>query len=163
MEEENFGECIEKAIQECLFGNKETMEEQIKIDIPKGYKFVCIDDDNQKVVLEKIKLKYPKTYEECCEVLNLGEDGKLYTKGYKSALIQSIHQLLICRDAYWKLASDWKSNEHHIVYNIYRYIGGIKKSQDWGCNYLLEFPNKKMRNAFYENFKDIIEFCKELL
>jgi hypothetical protein len=24
-------------------------------------------------------------------------------------------------------------------------------------------PNEEMRNAFYENFKDLIEGCKELL
>ena len=33
---------------------EETMEETIKIDIPKGYEFAGVDDDNQQVVFEKI-------------------------------------------------------------------------------------------------------------
>ena len=170
--EETFGECIEKTIDICLFGEQETMEKQIKIDIPKDYKFVCIDDDNQKVVFEKVKPKYPKTYKECCEVLNLGEDGKLYTKGYKSALIQSIHQLLICRDAYWKIFGEemgldepWEPDftDTKEMYYIF-YKGYIEKgNQRHPDNHILIFPTPEMRDAFYENFKDIIEFCKELL
>ena len=35
------------------------------------------------------KSQYPRDFDECCEVLNLGEDGKLWTKGYKSSLVQS--------------------------------------------------------------------------
>ena len=30
-------------------------------------------------------------------------------------------------------------------------------------NVILAFPTKEMRDAFYENFKDLIEQCKELL
>ena len=30
-------------------------------------------------------------------------------------------------------------------------------------NYILTFPTEEMRNAFYENFKALIEQCKELL
>ena len=32
-----------------------------------------------------------------------------------------------------------------------------------GYNSILVFPTKEMRDAFYENFKDLIEECKELL
>ena len=30
-------------------------------------------------------------------------------------------------------------------------------------NVILTFPTEEMRDAFYENFKDLIEGCKELL
>lgn len=30
-------------------------------------------------------------------------------------------------------------------------------------NVILDFPTKEMRDTFYENFKELIEECKELL
>ena len=30
-------------------------------------------------------------------------------------------------------------------------------------NHILSFPTEEMRDAFYENFKDLIELCKEFL
>ncbi len=54
--------------------------------------------------------KYPKTYEECCGVLKIEypyfkteEDG-ISTSTYKNKLFGALKQLLICRDAYWKVA-----------------------------------------------------------
>ena len=44
-------------------------EEPIKIDIPEGYEFVGVN--NKQVVFEKIDCQYPKTYEECCGILQL--------------------------------------------------------------------------------------------
>ena len=171
-EEENFAECIEKTIQECLFGKEGDIKE-IKIDIPEGYEFFGIDDNN-KVVLTKIQSQYPKTYEECCECLSLGKDGKLYTKGYKASLIQNFQKLLICRDAYWKIVGeqmglgkpwepDWYSVRPH-NFGIYRFENQIKYITLYVSNNLiLVFPTEEMRDAFYENFKDLIEYCKELL
>lgn len=114
------------------------------------------------------KPQYPETYDECCEVLNLGEDGKLWTKGYKSSLVQSIHQLIICRDAYWKIAGEqmgldkpWKpdfaqdsGDKYSMLFaNCVRITGSR----------ILTFPTEEIRNEFYDNFKDLIEQCKELL
>ena len=118
------------------------------------------------------KLQYPKTYEECCEVLNLGEDGKLWTKGYKSSLVQSIHQLIICLDAYWKIAGeqmglgkpwkpDWNNvSDKHCIYFVSGEIW-LTECQTRQCT--LAFPTEEMRDKFFENYKDLIEQCKELL
>ena len=126
----------------------------------------------RKIVLDKKKKEYPKTYEECCEVLSLGEDGRLYTKGYKASLIQNFQKLLICRDAYWKIAGEemglgkpWKPDWNN---------GELKWCMSYSGNYIefdqykskhhtLAFPTEEMRDAFYENFKELIEQCKELL
>ena len=151
---------------------KETIEEIIKIDIPKGYEFDGIDDDNQQVVFEKIGYQYPKTYEECCEVLNLGEDGNLYTKGHQASLIQDFHKLFICRAAYWKIAGeemglgkpwqpDWNNvSDKHCIYFVSGEIW-LTECQTRQCT--LAFPTAEMRDAFYENFKELIDKCKELL
>ena len=150
-----------------------TIEEQIKIDIPKGYKFANVD--NQQVVFEKIKPQYPKTYEECCKVLFLNsiELGKVLTSGYNCELLKKLGELLICRDAYWKIAGqemgldkpwepDWLDTNTQ-KYCIY-YVGNeIKKQPMLEVHHFLAFPTAEMRDIFYVNFKDLIEACKDFL
>lgn len=181
--EETFGECIAKTIDICLFGEKEKMEEQITIDIPKGYEFTRID--SQKIVLKKIKTKYPKTYEECCDVLNIETNRIIeYDEclGYRDITqydtnlltqIEYFRRLRICRDAYWKLAAeelgldkpwepDWTDNSQK-KFTICYYQGEISLTNGPNVHRLLAFPTAEMRDVFYKNFKNLIEKCKELL
>lgn len=147
--------------------------EKIILDIPNGYEFFGINDDN-KVVLTKKQPQYPKDYRECCDVLGfrLG-DNIDNLEGYKSNLLEQLQILLICRDAYLKIAGeemglgepwepDWCSEldlNYTIIYNgMY-----TNKIDGTGRYALLAFPTKEMRDAFYENFNDLIEECKELL
>ena len=135
------------------------------------YEFVLKDGKTYFVK----KNKYPKTYEECCECLSLGEDSKLYTKGYKASLIQDFQKLLICRNAYWKMAGeemgldkpwkpDWEESDGGYRYCIINRSNKIVLNCEYlGKNYILSFPTAEMRDMFYENFKDLIEQCKELL
>ena len=117
------------------------------------------------------KPQYPKTYEECCEVLNLGEDGNLYTKGYQASLIQDFHKLFICRAAYWKIAGEqmglgkpWNQVYNDRCFIISNSNGNIHAYEYHGTdNVILAFPTAEMRDAFYDNFKDLIDKCKELL
>ena len=79
--------------------------------------------------------------------------------------------LLLCRDAYWKIAGEemgleksWESSDCKIVYSICREKGNIvKRDEYFGGTYTFEFPIREMRDAFYENFNDLIKICKELL
>jgi hypothetical protein len=48
------------------------------------------------------------------------------------------------------------------MYAIGTFNGTIEKSMVVGGGILL-FPTEEMRDAFYENFKDLIEKCKEFL
>ena len=142
--------------------------EQI-IHCPKGYIF---KDENgnvinaTKIVLEKKKPVYPKSYEECSKIVN-GCRCK-GNAGWRSLLLTKLQELLVCRDAYWKLAGDWEPDwamysgpKHCIIYSDNQ----IK----WQCkafvteSKVLAFPTPEMRDAFYENFKELIEECKELL
>ena len=155
---------------------EETMEDIIKIDIPKGYEFAGFDDDKQQVVFEKIGCQYPKTYEECCEALLLKPERATYSVSgleYKRHLIVNLQRLLICRDAYWKIAGeqmglgkpwepDW-SNGDETKFCIYTTQNIISLDLFGVDNKILAFPTEEMRDAFYENFKDLIEQCKELL
>jgi hypothetical protein len=41
--------------------------------------------------------------------------------------------------------------------------GFVQENEVRHKNHILVFPTAEMRDAFYENFKDLIESCKELL
>ena len=89
--------------------------------------------------------------------------------------LNDLFKLLMCRKAYWKIAGEemgldkpWDS-----VYGCGEWgywIGYDINANKIYCqdsrillNHLLVFPSEEMRDAFYNNFKDIIEKCKELL
>ena len=143
--------------------------------LPEGYIF---KDENgnvvyaKKIVLEKKKPEYPKTYVECYSVLGYEPDEDVVSC-YRGKLIESFVRLLICRDAYWKIAGeemglngpwkpDWTANDNHF-YTIHTFNGKIECSATAHRNAVLIFPTEEMRDAFYENFKEEIEQCKELL
>ena len=162
---------------------EETMEEKgtlVEIDLTRemcvadevevilgDYEFVLKDG---KTYFIKKKPKYPKTYEECCDIIEYPHN---VVGGYKAELLSSFQNLLICRDAYWKIAGeqmglgepwkpDWLNTEqdkfvlytHNNVICLNRFVLGHN---------VLAFPTAEMRDAFLENFKDLVELCKELL
>jgi hypothetical protein len=152
-------------------------------------RFICLegydfyDDkgniiDTKEITMKKKKTQYPKTYKKCCEVLGMqynlylslssqNIDGEVEEKsyGYKiGSQMNSLYELLVCRDAYWKMAGDWEPSDCQIVYGIRRSCGKFEKVDDlFGGEMVLEFPSREMRDAFYENFKELIEVCKELI
>ena len=145
--------------------------------IPDGYEFDVVVDG--KIFLTPIKPKYPITYEECC-IAMYGSVAKTYVNyiiktnnGYKGSLIQSFQRLIFYRDAYWKIAGEqmgldkpWEPDWKHLnrkFYCIYNSKNNIVKNVTYGENKILAFPTEEMRDAFYENFKNLIEECKELL
>ncbi len=118
--------------------------------------------------------QYPKTYEECCKVLfpNTIELGKVSAYGYNGKLLEKFGELIICRNAYWKIAREemgvGKSWEPNWKDDSDKYFICYLKDELWmsnirDCNRLLVFPTKEMRDVFYDNFKELIENCKELL
>lgn len=166
---------------------EDTMKEEVKLDIPEGYEFFGVDDEKRQVVFTKIGSHYPKTYEECCDVLDIQSDWHLTFELNNPATcdlcvnkefeyvckLEAFRKLLICRDAYWKIAGeemglgkpwepDWLNTEqdkfvlytHNNVICLNRFVLGHN---------VLAFPTAEMCDAFLENFKDLIEDCKELL
>ena len=144
---------------------------------PNGYIF---KDENgnvinaTKIVLEKKKKEYPKTYEECLNVLGY-DDRETYCilhTGADERLFESLYRLKVCRDAYWKIAGeemglgkpwepDWKAYDKKYVIGMHEDM--IYQDTETRNNKILTFPTEEMRDAFYENFKEEIEICKELL
>ena len=110
---------------------------------------------------------YPKTYDECCKnVLRMVHWGMTVdVPMHYSPLIINFTKLLICRDAYWKIAGDelrlgrrWEpdwTNENQPKYGLYNELkySIINPSQ-------FVFPTIEMRDTFYKNFDYLIEACK---
>lgn len=122
-----------------------------------------IKQEGEKFYLVKKKKAYPKTYEECCEVLGI-IDKREFWHGYRSVQLKIFQKLLICRDAYWrgKPLTPQDTNTFSIFYD--RLTDEIEKQDGYcGANSTLEFSTAEMRDEFYENFKELINECKELL
>ena len=116
------------------------------------------------------KPKYPKTFEECLNMLYCKSVLRTII-GHKAELLFNLEKLLICRDAYWKIAGEelglsepWKPNfGENFIYAIGAFYGTIQKTMVTGGRGILLFPTEEMRDAFYENFKFLIDKCKEFL
>jgi hypothetical protein len=133
---------------------------------------VCQTFNDGRTFVQKKKQQYPKTF---IEVLNfwhpdrqIEDDYQIY---YKKDLIEKFQNLLYARDAYWKIAGEemglcepWKQDYYDRCFIIANNNGNIHTYEYHGNNnVILAFPTEEMRDAFYENFKDLIENCKELL
>lgn len=110
--------------------------------------------------------QYPKTCEECAEIL-LERASVRNDIGYKGDLLVNLQRLLICRDAYWFIYNNWKpthkSGCDNTIYTIHRFNEKVIKGATSHRHFLLEFPTEEMRDEFYENFKTLIFACKELI
>lgn len=154
------------------------------IECPDGYEFY---DENgnligNKVMMRPKKPKYPTSYDECCDILGFKNRNKTEQQFlnscdlYDAELMTKLSMLKVCRDAYWKIAGEelelgkpWKpkfGKYIHYSINFYLYKDGFvlhKGEYHSSDNRILVFPTEEMRDAFYENFKDLIEYCKEML
>ena len=118
------------------------------------------------------KPKYSATFEECLNMLYCKSVLRTII-GHKAELLLNLEKLLVCRDAYWKIAGEqmglnklWEPDWNYInrkFYCIYNSKNNIVKNVIYSENKILAFPTEEMRDAFYDNFKDLIESCKELL
>ena len=148
-----------------------------EISLPEGYQFVDENDNvinTNKIVLEKKKKEYPKTYEECAEIIAelTGSDcNPKGCMGYMSVQLTALQKLLICRDAYWKIAGeemglgkpwepDWEENSEKSIITKFRNTVAKFNTKE---QHTFAFPTEEMRDAFKENFDPDIEICKIFL
>ena len=127
-----------------------------------------------KIVLEKKKKEYPKTYEECLTVLEYDDRDTycIFHTGADERLFEALYRLKVCRDAYWKiygeemgLGKPWSPTDSDYTtgrYCILVFRGNIIYSTP-AQDCILTFPTEEMRDDFKENFDPDIEICKEFL
>ena len=143
---------------ELILGDYEIKEEN-------GKTYLVKKQQENKCITE-----YPASYEECCDILELSYIS--YCVGYKEDLLDDFQKLLICRDAYWKLAGEeiglgkpWKpdwNDEKQFKYGLYSIRGGIMKDGSCINSTLFAFHAEEIRDNFYKNFKNKLENCKNL-
>lgn len=124
-----------------------------------------IQKKDDKWFAVKKKIIFPKTYKECCLILGRSPDFSIVTEE-DNETYKSFIQLKRCRDAYWLLLENWKpdwNNDEIVKYCIIVDSGIISKQNFRNSQFILAFPTKEIRDSFYENFKNLIEKCKELL
>lgn len=153
--------------KELLIGFTKDTDGNWVLNAHKDYEIKEVDG---KFKLIQKQSQYPKTYIECAKILDCF--STTYIDGYKNELLEKFQKLLIARNAYWKLAGEqmgldkpwepnWTTFEGMPAIFRFRYNIVCDFIKDQHC--LLVFPTEEMRDAFYENFKDLIETCKELL
>lgn len=131
-----------------------------KTELILGDKFEIMQEGDRTFVVRKENY-WPKTYLECCKVV--GICTTFVSRGVYSGLLSALAELLVCRDAYWKLAGDWKP-DFGMRKSCLSNVGGDIRIENYKeYNAILASPDHKTRTIFYENFKDLIEQCKELL
>ena len=147
-----------------------------------------IQEDGKWFVVKK-KKGYPKTYEECCKIMqvarptiwfdyddvsSISEEGDKYECHIENTLC-AFRKLLICRDAYWKIVGEemglgkpWEPDyinpdiDLYVIINIYNRVEKAKYGYGFQqC--VFTFPTPEMRDAFKKNFDPDIEICKEFL
>jgi len=172
-------ERFKKILEENKFPSFEPMfkmNDELEYKIPDGYEITEVSKD--KVFIKPIKPKYPTTYDECCEIMGVdlwntlwGEDATEYEEQTED-LINTLIKLKVCRDVYWKIAGekmrlgnpwrpDWENGRSKFC--IINCENRITRGAYAFANTILAFPTEEMRDVFYENFKNLIEQCKELL
>ena len=155
--------------------------DKIELIIPDNWKF---EQRGNKMFGVRKYPRYPKTYQECCDILRIETNRTIEHDnclGYRNITLYDINlltqlryfrKLLICRDAYWKIAGEqmgldkpWKPE-----WTIYKHkfcLGTDKDKVIEECvttgNRILAFPTKEMRDAFYDAFEELINEVKELL
>ena len=165
--------------KECIdFAKHPPLTDKLEI-ILGNYEIV---QENGKCYAVRKSPKYPKTYEECCTILQYNDQLKVYPPfrngidKYSTRLfdqLENLRKLKICLDTYREIAGkelglgkpwepDWKDVDQD-KYVIYTDGNTICTNCFYLGHNILAFPTKEMRDIFYENFRDLIEQCKELL
>ena len=165
MEERKYADLRLDVDQDDKLATEATIDGD-KITAPENYLIGKVTKVDNGVLVEFVKKQpqYPKTYEECCKVMGIDsdnflsirnlylDDGEEVTTNYEQDfldVLESLRQLKICRDAYWKIAGEQ--------------MGLGMPWEPMFSNPFLNFPTDEIRDAFYENFKDLIEDCKMFL
>ena len=148
--------------ERCIIFHNDTPD---KTELVLGDDFEVKVEDGKTFVVRKTP-QYPKTFDECLKILGYNIDHTIpMNHGHNGLLMMKLQRLLFCRDAYWKMADDWKPDWNNDLskYYISFYNNKLDKGVINYSNKILAFPTEEMRDAFYDNFKELIEECKELL
>ena len=137
--------------------------DKIELIIPENWKF---EQRGNKMFGVRKYPQYPKTYEECCKMLGYsGNYNMTLTTDVDNKLFNALYRLKVCRDAYWKIAGDWRpefrfgKKKYCIMTKDNKVISATVEE----TNRIFVFPTEEMRDVFYDAFEELINEVKELL
>lgn len=122
--------------------------------------------ENRDWTTFKVESQYPNTYALCCKALNIDINDNERGYGHKSMLLVNLQQLLVCRDAWWKLDDYWEPNwadSDTDKWVIENYDEDIHVDAYTNTNFILAFRTEEIANKFLETFHNLIESCQELI
>ena len=136
--------------------------------------FCGVEFDNGKILIRKKHIEYPKTYEECCETMKvINSVNPCMVANCLGHTISNLAKLIVARDAYWSIYSDnmglsksWQpdwTNTNENKYCIYFVANELKRQPTLELQHLLAFPTRAICDAFFKDFRTLIESCKEFL
>lgn len=105
-----------------------------------------------------------KSVDACARVL--GVSPEVNSNGYMGVIFEKLQELYICRDAYWKLASNWKPDyadiktKKHCIVTRRRRLSVATTTE---TNRAFAFPTPEMAEMFVRNFGAKLNLCKDML
>lgn len=105
----------------------------------------------------------PTDFDSCAKLL--GVSCHISTDGYMGAEFREFQELIVCRNAYWAIADNWKPNyknkekKHCIVMRGNKL--GVATTIEISRNFA--FPTPEMAQKFHDSFKPKLNFCKDML
>lgn len=147
--------------------NNYDLEDKVELILGNNHE---IKIENGRTYIIHKNQNYPKTFIECCKVLDINPDDiKIdLPEPYKSLMIP-LTKLLICRNAYWKLANNWEPKYNGCAYVITNNESNIlyRYNSIYLFDHLLAFPTARMADKFLNYFGDngdkLINSCKKFL
>lgn len=160
----------------------------LKIEIPEGYEIDREKSTFETIVFKPIEKSLPKTWEEFCKTHGVTEK-EAYINNVSQIIIQEVGrnfrnrnedrsflpdretaeamlalcQLIQLRDCY---NDGWRPdllNSNELKFMLYFYDGECTPGLTRHVSYVLVFKTRELRDAFYDNFKDLIEKARLLL
>lgn len=119
--------------------------------------------DNRDWSTFKVEPQFPTDICNCGAILDTPSLMDEYQ--YKKNELNALRELLICRDAWWKVDNDWRPDWENDMskYSISPYYNEVTKGEVANYNRILVFRTEEIRDKFFETFRDLIEKCKELI
>lgn len=111
---------------------------------------------------------YPQSIEECYEIMGIDESDCNNCIGYNEDILSDLQDLMICRNAYWKVYGDWQPNykckindtETETKYGIACFNGIVIGVSSIVESRFLIFPTIELRDEFMKTFNRLIDSCK---
>ena len=136
--------------------------EEIKITVPNGME---IDKNNSNlengvIKFKKKEIQLPKTWDEVSNHQKRLIERRL--TGSTPDKYESLMKLEILRDIYrQEWVPDW--NDSMCKYSIIYYKNELSTYRFYNTHRFLSFQSKEIRDKFLNNFKELIEECKDFI